>query len=70
MSKLMGRISQIIGPVVDVLFEFSDPQEIKLPAIHDALYVKRYDGQEVFLEVHNTLGKISYAPLPWRVPTD
>lgn len=57
MSELKGRISQIIGPVVDVHFEFSDSQEIKLPAIHDALYVKRYDGQEVFLEVQQHIGE-------------
>lgn len=57
MSELMGRISQIIGPVVDVHFEFSNPLEVKLPAIHDALYVKRTDGQEVFLEVQQHIGE-------------
>ena len=57
MSDLMGRISQIIGPVVDVHFEFSNPQEMRLPAIHDALYVKRSDGQEVFLEVQQHIGE-------------
>ncbi len=57
MNELMGRISQIIGPVIDVHFEFSNPQEIKLPAIHDALYVKRSDGEEVFLEVQQHIGE-------------
>jgi F-type H+-transporting ATPase subunit beta len=53
----MGKISQIIGPVVDVRFELSDSEEIKLPAINDALYVNRNDGQEVFLEVQQHIGE-------------
>ena len=35
MSKLKGKISQIIGPVVDVSFENAD----KLPSLLDALEV-------------------------------
>jgi len=57
MQVLMGKISQIIGPVVDVRFELSDSEEIKLPAINDALYVKRNEGQEVFLEVQQHIGE-------------
>ncbi|MDD4778081.1 MAG: F0F1 ATP synthase subunit beta [Fermentimonas sp.] len=57
MQVLMGKISQIIGPVVDVRFELSDSEEIKLPAIKDALYVKHKDGQEVFLEVQQHIGE-------------
>ncbi|MFA6750787.1 MAG: F0F1 ATP synthase subunit beta [Fermentimonas sp.] len=57
MQVLMGKISQIIGPVVDVRFELSDSEEIKLPAINDALYVKRNAGQEVFLEVQQHIGE-------------
>lgn len=57
MSELLGRISQIIGPVVDVQFELSESQEIRLPSINDALYVKRSDGQEVFLEVQQHIGE-------------
>jgi len=56
-SKLYGRISQIIGPVVDVQFEFPESSELKLPAINDALYIKRSDGEEVFLEVQQHIGE-------------
>ncbi len=57
MQVLIGKISQIIGPVVDVRFEFINSEKIKLPAINDALYVKRNDGQEVFLEVQQHIGE-------------
>jgi len=57
MSKLIGHISQIIGPVVDVRFEFTESFEARLPSIHDALYVSHTDGQEVFLEVQQHIGE-------------
>lgn len=57
MSELVGRISQIIGPVVDVHFELDNSHEIILPSIKDALRVKRSDGQEVFLEVQQHIGE-------------
>ena len=40
MSQIIGHISQVIGPVVDVYFEGSDA-ELMLPSIHDALEIKR-----------------------------
>ena len=57
MSELVGQISQIIGPVVDVRFEFDKSEEVKLPSIHDALRIKKLDGQEVFLEVQQNIGE-------------
>ena len=36
MSQIIGHISQVIGPVVDVYFEGTDA-ELVLPSIHDAL---------------------------------
>ncbi len=57
MSTLNGYISQIIGPVVDVHFEFPDPRQVKLPAINDALSVKHSDGHEIFLEVQQHIGE-------------
>ena len=37
-TKTKGHISQIIGPVVDVFFEVSHNDEVRvLPSIHDAL---------------------------------
>ena len=42
---MKGKITQIIGPVVDVYFED------ELPAIYDALIVEKDDGSTVTLEV-------------------
>ena len=33
MSQIIGHISQVIGPVVDVFFE-STGEKVKLPSIH------------------------------------
>ena len=57
MSALRGQISQIIGPVIDVRFEFKEDQSASLPAIYDALVIKREDDQEVFLEVQQHIGE-------------
>jgi len=48
-----GKISQIIGPVIDVVFE----NEAELPKIYDSMTVKRPDGQEVVLEVQQHTGE-------------
>ena len=45
-----GKISQIIGPVIDV--EFAG----KLPQIYDALEIKLGDGKLLILEAHQHLG--------------
>ena len=50
MSKNVGKIKQIIGPVVDVEFEKD------LPPILNALHVK-VDGNRVVLEVAQHLGE-------------
>ena len=39
MSQIVGHISQVIGPVVDVYFEGTEA-EMMLPSIHDALEKK------------------------------
>src|SRR6202007_741961 len=49
----IGKISQIIGPVVDV--SFSD--EGRLPKIYDALEITKENGQKVILEVQQHLGE-------------
>jgi F-type H+/Na+-transporting ATPase subunit beta len=49
-----GKVTQIIGPVVDVSFNMEGS---KLPRILDALRVVRPDGQEVILEVQQHLGE-------------
>jgi F-type H+-transporting ATPase subunit beta len=52
MSNVKGKISQVIGPVVDVSFE----KGIKLPKILDALTIKKSDGNLVVLEVQKHVG--------------
>ncbi|MEO6167668.1 MAG: F0F1 ATP synthase subunit beta [Chitinophagales bacterium] len=52
----IGKIKQIIGPVVDVSFAAEDS---KLPEILSALVVTRENGQKVILEVQQHLGEDS-----------
>ena len=42
MSKIIGKIIQVIGPVVDVSFEETGNE---LPSIHEALEIERKDGK-------------------------
>ena len=57
MSRITGRISQIIGPVVDVHFNLSEKQEeSSLPSIHDALMVDR-GGKTLIMEVQQHIGE-------------
>ncbi|PVH26218.1 F0F1 ATP synthase subunit beta [Sphingobacterium corticibacter] len=49
----IGKIAQIIGPVVDVNFADND----NLPKIFDALYIEKENGQRVVLEVQKHLGE-------------
>ena len=56
MSVLVGHISQIIGPVVDV--HFTDDELVDtLPSIHEALKVKRADGRDLIIEVQQHIGE-------------
>src|SRR5580698_10489879 len=50
----VGKVKQIIGPVVDVSFE---AEASKLPRIMNALEVTRDNGQKVILEVQQHLGE-------------
>ena len=53
-----GRISQIIGPVVDVCFETSGKSaEDVLPKIHEALEVTHPDGKKIIVEVQQHIGE-------------
>ena len=52
MSEINGRISQIIGPVIDVYFESEGKDSEKvLPKIYEALKIKRPDGSDLIVEV-------------------
>ena len=55
MSVIEGKISKVIGPVVDVRFEIG----VSLPNIYDALEVRRADGTRVVLEVQSHIGENS-----------
>ena len=54
MATLKGKITQIIGPVIDVSFE---KEGSTLPNILDALEVKRPDGTVVVLECQKHVGE-------------
>lgn len=56
MSQIIGHISQVIGPVVDVYFEGTDV-ELMLPSIHDALEIKRSNGKVLIVEVQQHIGE-------------
>ncbi len=53
MSQVVGKIAQIIGPVVDVHFDTTNNE---LPKIYDALEVVRPDGTRVVLETQQHVG--------------
>ncbi|HOT54675.1 MAG TPA: F0F1 ATP synthase subunit beta, partial [Bacteroidales bacterium] len=52
---MKGSISQIIGPVVDVVFS-SGTKDVQLPSIRHALEVRRPDGKKIILEVQQHIG--------------
>lgn len=58
MAEVLGHISQIIGPVVDVHFEHSEKeQNANLPSIHDALKIQRPGGKTLIVEVQQHIGE-------------
>ena len=54
MTKIIGSITQVIGPVVDVYFEEGGEN---LPKIHDALEVIRPNGQKLIIECQQHTGE-------------
>jgi F-type H+-transporting ATPase subunit beta len=53
MSTKHGKITQIIGPVIDVSFENGE----SLPNILDSLEITKENGQKIILEVQQHLGE-------------
>jgi F-type H+/Na+-transporting ATPase subunit beta len=53
MEKIVGKISQVIGPVVDVAFENTD----KLPSIYESLEVVNDNGLKIVLECQQHMGE-------------
>ena len=57
-SLINGRISQIIGAVVDVAFDTEGrPAAEVLPKIYDALEVTHPDGRQIIIEVQQHIGE-------------
>ncbi len=56
MSEIRGKISQVIGPVVDVNFE---QQTEHLPKINEALEIPREKGDVLILECQQHIGEHS-----------
>jgi F-type H+-transporting ATPase subunit beta len=54
MSKMIGKIIQVIGPVVDVNFEETGR---KLPNIHEALEIEKLDGSKLVIEIQQHIGE-------------
>ena len=50
---VIGKISQIVGPVIDVAFKSGD----SLPKIYDALEIRKKDGSILVLEVQSHIGE-------------
>lgn len=58
MTQIVGHISQIIGPVIDVYFDTKGQESEKvLPKIYDALKIDRGDGRELVVEVQQHIGE-------------
>jgi len=57
MAETVGRVCQVIGPVVDVKFSLTEDTLSKLPAIHDALKVSKDDGTSLIIEVQHHIGE-------------
>ena len=53
MSQVTGKISQVVGPVIDVEFEAG----VTLPKIYDSLSVSKPDGSVLVLEVQSHVGE-------------
>ena len=54
MSKVTGKVAQVIGPVVDVTF---DTTQAELPKIYDSLEITKADGTVLVLEVQSHIGE-------------
>ncbi len=54
MADNYGKITQVIGPVVDIAFE---GEGISRPSIYTALSVDRSDGSQLILEVEQHIGE-------------
>jgi len=54
MAQFSGKVAQIIGPVVDVVFS---GESNELPKIYDSLEITKADGSKLVLEVQSHIGQ-------------
>ena len=54
MAAKFGYVTQVIGPVVDVIFE-KDGED--LPPIYEALRIERDNGEKLIIEVEQHIGE-------------
>jgi F-type H+-transporting ATPase subunit beta len=54
MANYTGEILQVIGPVVDVIF---DNEDVELPKIYDALIIQRENDEELIVECQQHIGE-------------
>ena len=52
-KQAVGHIAQIIGPVIDVVFD----NEKDLPKLYDALEITRENGETLILEAQQAIGE-------------
>jgi len=55
MAELIGKISQVIGPVIDVHFDLKENIQ-DLPRIYDALLVDKGESSSLIIEVQQHIG--------------
>ncbi len=53
MSQVTGKVSQIVGPVIDVAFASGT----ELPKIYDSLEINKADGTKLVLEIQSHIGE-------------
>ncbi len=54
MAQKVGYVTQVIGPVVDVIFEGGG---VDLPPIYEALEIERDNGSKLIVEVEQHVGR-------------
>ena len=54
MAKQKGKVTQVIGPVIDVTFDLNDTS---LPDIYDSLEITRENGDKLILECQQHIGE-------------
>ena len=64
MSKNTGKVSQVIGPVVDVTFNNS---ELGLPDIYDSLEITKESGDKLILECQQHIGEDTVRAISWKL---